>query len=155
MKKIITGNQAVAYGVMLSHVDVISAYPITPQTTNCGRALGDGRKCRLEGKFLKVESEHSAMARDHRSFHRRGEGLHSDLFSRLAYMARDASLASGGRLPIVMANVNRALGPGWNIWNDQSDSVSQRDTGWIQLYLRKQPGSARYQSSRPTGWPSG
>ena len=48
--------------------------------------------------------------------------------------ALQAVRAAGGRLPIVMANVNRALGPGWNIWVDQSDSLSQRDTGWIQLY---------------------
>jgi pyruvate/2-oxoacid:ferredoxin oxidoreductase alpha subunit len=52
----------------------------------------------------------------------------------LAYMHELLHWASGARLPIVMADVNRALGPGWNIWLDQTDSLSQRDTGWIQLY---------------------
>jgi pyruvate/2-oxoacid:ferredoxin oxidoreductase alpha subunit len=52
----------------------------------------------------------------------------------LAYMHEMLHWASGARLPIVLVNVNRALGPGWNIWSDQSDSLSQRDTGWVQLY---------------------
>ena len=52
----------------------------------------------------------------------------------LAYMHEMLHWASAARLPIVMAEVNRALGPGWNIWTDQTDSLAQRDTGWIQLY---------------------
>ena len=52
----------------------------------------------------------------------------------LAYMHELLHWASAARLPIVMAEVNRALGPGWNIWTDQTDSLAQRDTGWIQLY---------------------
>ena len=52
----------------------------------------------------------------------------------LAYMHEMLHWASAARLPIVMAEVNRALGPGWNIWTDQTDSLAPRDTGWIQLY---------------------
>ena len=63
-----------------------------------------------------------------------GQDIHRDLLPRSRPDARTAALASGGRLPIVMAEVNRALAPGWNIWMDQTDSLAQRDTGWIQFY---------------------
>lgn len=134
MRKIITGNQAVAYGVMLSHVEVISAYPITPQTTiveELSDLCGSGR---LKARFLKVESEHSAMAAMIGASMGGARVFTATSSHGLAYMHEMLHWASGARLPIVMVNVNRALGPGWNIWNDQSDSVSQRDTGWIQLY---------------------
>lgn len=134
MRKIITGNQAAAYGVMLSHVEVISAYPITPQTTiveELSDLCGSGR---LKARFLKVESEHSAMAAMIGASMGGARVFTATSSHGLAYMHEMLHWASGARLPIVMVNVNRALGPGWNIWNDQSDSVSQRDTGWIQLY---------------------
>ncbi len=121
MKKVITGNQAVAYGVILSRVDVISAYPITPQTTiveELSELIASGR---LSTRFLKVESEHSAMAA---------------LIGASTGGVRcfTATSSHGLAYPIVLVNVNRAIGPPWNIWSDQSDSLSQRDTGWIQLY---------------------
>jgi pyruvate/2-oxoacid:ferredoxin oxidoreductase alpha subunit len=134
MKKVITGNQAVAYGVILSRVDVISAYPITPQTTiveELSELVASGR---MKTKFLKVESEHSAMAALVGASTGGVRCFTATSSHGLAYMHEMLHWASGARLPIVMVNVNRALGPGWNIWSDQSDSLSQRDTGWIQLY---------------------
>ncbi len=134
MKKVITGNQAVAYGVILSRVDVISAYPITPQTTiveELSELVASGR---MKTKFLKVESEHSAMAALIGASTGGVRCFTATSSHGLAYMHEMLHWASGARLPIVMVNVNRALGPGWNIWSDQSDSLSQRDTGWIQLY---------------------
>jgi pyruvate/2-oxoacid:ferredoxin oxidoreductase alpha subunit len=88
----------------------------------------------MNAKFLRVESEHSCMAAligaqsaGVRSFTATsGQGL--------ALMHELLHWASGARLPIVMAEVNRALAPGWNIWVDQTDSLAQRDTGWIQMY---------------------
>ena len=137
MKRIITGNQAVAYGVMLSHVDLIAAYPITPQTTIVEELSELCARGRLKAQFLKVESEHSALAA---CIGASTGGLRTFTATSshgLAYMHEMLHWASGGRLPIVLVNVNRALGPGWNIWNDQTDSLSQRDTGWIQLYCEK------------------
>jgi pyruvate/2-oxoacid:ferredoxin oxidoreductase alpha subunit len=134
MKKVITGNQAVAYGVILSRVDVISAYPITPQTTiveELSELIASGR---LNTRFLKVESEHSAMAALIGASTGGVRCFTATSSHGLAYMHEMLHWASGARLPIVMVNVNRALGAPWNIWSDQSDSLSQRDTGWIQLY---------------------
>ncbi|MBM4330934.1 MAG: pyruvate ferredoxin oxidoreductase [Deltaproteobacteria bacterium] len=134
MKKIMVGNHAVSWGVMLARAEVISAYPITPQTTiveELSVLCADGR---LKAKFIPVESEHSAMAccvgaaaAGVRTFTATsGQGL--------ALMHEMLHWASGARLPIVMATVNRALGSPWNIWGEQTDSLSQRDTGWLQLY---------------------
>jgi pyruvate/2-oxoacid:ferredoxin oxidoreductase alpha subunit len=134
MRKVITGNQAVAYGVILSRVDVVSAYPITPQTTiveELSELIASGR---LKTRFLKVESEHSAMAALIGASTGGVRTFTATSSHGLAYMHEMLHWASGARLPIVMVNVNRAIGPPWNIWGDQSDSVSQRDTGWIQLY---------------------
>lgn len=134
MKKVITGNQAVAYGVILSRVDVVSAYPITPQTTiveELSELIANGR---LRTRFLKVESEHSAMAALIGASTGGVRCFTATSSHGLAYMHEMLHWASGARLPIVMVNVNRAIGPPWNIWSDQSDSLSQRDTGWIQLY---------------------
>jgi pyruvate/2-oxoacid:ferredoxin oxidoreductase alpha subunit len=134
MKKVITGNQAVAYGVILSRVDLISAYPITPQTTiveELSELIASGR---LNTRFLKVESEHSAMAALIGASTGGVRCFTATSSHGLAYMHEMLHWASGARLPIVLVNVNRAIGPPWNIWSDQSDSLSQRDTGWIQLY---------------------
>jgi pyruvate/2-oxoacid:ferredoxin oxidoreductase alpha subunit len=134
MKKVITGNQAVAYGVILSRVDVISAYPITPQTTiveELSELIANGR---LNTRFLKVESEHSAMAALIGASTGGVRCFTATSSHGLAYMHEMLHWASGARLPIVLVNVNRAIAPPWNIWSDQSDSLSQRDTGWIQLY---------------------
>ncbi len=134
MKKVITGNQAVAYGVILSRVDVISAYPITPQTTIVEELSELTASGRMKTVFLKVESEHSAMAALIGASTGGVRCFTATSSHGLAYMHEMLHWASGARLPIVLVNVNRAIGPPWNIWSDQSDSLSQRDTGWIQLY---------------------
>ncbi|MBW2056678.1 MAG: pyruvate ferredoxin oxidoreductase [Deltaproteobacteria bacterium] len=134
MKKVITGNEAVAYGVALSRVQMIAAYPITPQTTiveELSQMCADGR---LKARFIKVESEHSAMASVLASCTAGARSFTATSSHGLALMHEMLHWAAGARLPVVMVNVNRAMGPPWNIWNDQTDSLSQRDTGWIQLY---------------------
>ncbi len=134
MKKVMTGNEAVAQGVKLSRVQVISAYPITPQTTiveELSEMCADGR---LNAKFLKVESEHSAMASIIASCTAGVRSFTATSSQGLVLMHEMLHWAAGARLPVVMVNVNRALGSPWNIGNEQSDSLSQRDTGWIQLY---------------------
>jgi pyruvate/2-oxoacid:ferredoxin oxidoreductase alpha subunit len=134
VKKVIMGNHAVSWGVQLAQVEVIAAYPITPQTQVVEElsvmCAGDG----LNARFIKVESEHSAMAACIGASATGARAFTATSSQGLALMHELLHWASLGRNPIVMANINRAMGPGWNIWADQNDSLSQRDTGWIQLY---------------------
>ncbi|MCC6157338.1 MAG: pyruvate ferredoxin oxidoreductase [Deltaproteobacteria bacterium] len=135
MKKVLMGNHAASWAVQLSRVQVISAYPITPQThvvEELSEMCADGR---LDAKFLKVESEHSAMAAVVASSSTGVRSFTASSSNGLALMHEMLHWAAGARLPIVMVNVNRAMAPGWNIWCDQTDSLSQRDTGWIQIYV--------------------
>lgn len=134
MKKVMVGNHAVAWGVRLTRVEVISAYPITPQTQvveKLSEMCADGT---LAARFIKVESEHSAMAACIGASATGVRAFTASSSHGLLYMHEMLHWAGGGRLPIVMADINRAVGPGWNIWTDQNDSLSQRDTGWVQLY---------------------
>ncbi len=134
MKRVLEGSQAVAEAVRLAGVQVISAYPITPQT-HIVEILSDYCSSgKMNAKFLRVESEHSALAA---LIGAQSSGVRSFTATSsqgLALMHELLHWTSGARLPIVMAEVNRALAPGWNIWTDQTDSLAQRDTGWIQLY---------------------
>ncbi|MEE8397719.1 MAG: pyruvate ferredoxin oxidoreductase [Desulfobacterales bacterium] len=135
MKKVLMGNHAASWGVRLSRVKMIAAYPITPQThivEELSEMCADGS---LDAKFLKVESEHSAMASVIAAETTGVRSFTASSSNGLALMHELLHWAAGARLPIVMVNVNRALAPGWNIWADQSDSLSQRDTGWVQLYV--------------------
>lgn len=135
MKKVLMGNHAASWGVRLSRVKMISAYPITPQThivEELSEMCGDGS---LDAKFLKVESEHSAMASVVAAQATGVRSFTASSANGLALMHEMLHWAAGARLPIVMVNVNRALAPGWNIWADQGDSLAQRDTGWIQMYV--------------------
>lgn len=134
MKKVVEGSHAVSEAVRLCRVQVISAYPITPQThivEMLSEFCSDGS---LKAKFLRVESEHSAMAALIGAASGGARTFTATSSQGLALMHELLHWASGARLPIVMAEVNRALAPGWNIWTDQTDSLAQRDTGWIQIY---------------------
>ena len=134
MKQVIKGNFAVSHGVRLSRVKVISAYPITPQTTIVEELSEMCATGKLDARFIKVESEHSAMAAVVGSETAGVRSFTATSSQGLLLMHEVLHWTAGARLPIVLTNVNRAVGPGWNIWADQSDSVSQRDTGWIQIY---------------------
>ena len=135
MKKVLMGNHAASWAVKLSKVQVISAYPITPQTQiveELSEMCGSGE---LDAQFLKVESEHSAMASIIAASTTGVRTFTATSANGLALMHELLHWASGARLPLVMVNVNRAMAPGWSIWADQGDSLAQRDTGWIQLYV--------------------
>jgi len=134
MKRVLEGSYAVSHAVELARVGVISAYPITPQTHIVERLAEYVASGRMNAKFLRVESELSAMAAVIGSASCGVRSFTATSSHGLALMHELLHWTSGARLPIVMAEVNRALGPGWNIWADQTDSLSQRDTGWIQLY---------------------
>lgn len=134
MKKVIMGNHALSYGAMLSRVQVISAYPITPQTQVVELLSEMCASKALDAQFIKVESEHSAMAALIGASMAGARTFTATSAQGLALMHELLHWASGARLPIVMGNINRAMAPGWSIWADQNDSLSQRDTGWMQFY---------------------
>lgn len=134
MKKVVTGNHAVSYGALVSRVEVIAAYPITPQTQIVELLSEFCASGELKAKFIKVESEHSAMAACIGASIVGARAFTATSAQGLALMHELLHWAAGGRLPIVLANVNRSMAPGWSVWTDQNDSLSQRDTGWMQLY---------------------
>ena len=134
-EKLLTGNHSVSYGAMLSKVQVISAYPITPQTTIVellSELVADGR---IKAVFTKVESEHSAMSACIGASAAGARAFTATSAQGLALMHEMLHWASAARLPVVLANVNRAMAPPWSIWTEQTDSLAQRDTGWMQFYL--------------------
>jgi pyruvate/2-oxoacid:ferredoxin oxidoreductase alpha subunit len=134
MKRVLEGSDAVAEAVRLAKVKVISAYPITPQTHIVERLAEFCADRTLDARFLRVESEHSALAALIGASSMGVRTFTATSSQGLALMHELLHWTSGARLPIVMADVNRALAPGWNIWADQTDSLAQRDTGWIQCY---------------------
>ena len=134
MKKVLLGSHAVSYGVQLCRAQVVSAYPITPQTHIVEELSEMCRDGRLNARFIKVESEHSAMACILGAASAGARVFTATSSHGLALMHEVLHWAAGSRLPIVLANVNRAIGPPWSIMPDQGDSLAQRDTGWIQLF---------------------
>ena len=134
MERVISGNEAVAYGAMLSRVQVVSAYPISPQTTIVETLSDFCASGRLKADFVKVESEHSAMACIVGAASAGARAFTATSAQGLALMHEVLHWAAGSRLPIVIVNVNRAMAAPWTMWCDQSDSLAQRDTGWLQFY---------------------
>jgi pyruvate ferredoxin oxidoreductase alpha subunit len=130
----LAGDQAVAYAVKQSDVDVVAAYPITPQTIiveKFSEYVADGE---VETEFVCVESEHSAMAASISASATGARAFTATASAGLALMHEMLFVASGCRVPVVMAVANRALSAPLNIHGDHSDSMAQRDSGWIQLY---------------------
>lgn len=134
MKKFISGNDAFAEGIRLAAPQVISAYPITPQTIVVERLAEMVEDGSLKSEFIHVESEHSAMSCAIGASSVGARTFTATSSQGLLYMAECLPYASGGRFPIVMMNANRATALPWNIYGDQRDSVSQLDSGWIQIY---------------------
>ena len=134
MLKQIEGSRAVAEAVALSRPQVICAYPITPQT-HIVEALGAlVKKEELNAAFLNVESEFAAMSAVIGASAAGARAYTATASQGLLYMSEAVYNAAGLGLPIVMTVANRAIGAPINIWNDHSDAMSQRDSGWIQLY---------------------
>jgi len=129
------GSQAVARAVARCRPEVVSAYPISPQT-HIVEALSDmvrtGELAPCE--YLLVESEFAAMSAAIGASAAGARAYTATASQGLLYMAEALYNASGLGLPVVMTLANRAIGAPINIWNDHSDAMSQRDSGWIQLY---------------------
>ncbi|MBQ1658726.1 MAG: pyruvate ferredoxin oxidoreductase [Clostridia bacterium] len=133
-RQFLSGNEAFAYGVRLARPQVISAYPITPQTIvveKLSEFVEDGS---LKAEFIHVESEHSALSCAMGASSVGARAFTATSSQGLLYMAECLPYAAGGRFPIVMMNANRSTALPWNIYGDQRDSLSQLDSGWIQAY---------------------
>ncbi|MDR2967947.1 MAG: pyruvate ferredoxin oxidoreductase [Methanobacteriaceae archaeon] len=134
-KKVMTANSAVAEAVKLAKPQVIPVYPITPQTSiseKLAQFVADGE---IEGEYIRVESEHSALSA---ALGASGTGVRvfTATSSQGLMLMHEIVFASAGmRAPIVMANANRSVSAPLSIWNDQQDSIAQRDSGWIQIYV--------------------
>ncbi|KAF0159667.1 MAG: pyruvate ferredoxin oxidoreductase alpha subunit [Syntrophaceae bacterium] len=129
-----SGNVAAALGVRLCRANVIAAYPITPQTPVTERLSEYIEEGSMKAEYVPVESEHSALAVCIAASSTGARTFTATSANGLLYMHEQIHWAAGARLPLVMCVVNRAVGAPWNIWNDHQDSISQRDTGWIQMY---------------------
>ena len=135
MKKIATGNKAVAEAVRQAAPGVVAAYPITPQTEIVEQIAEFVSGGLMPTRYIAVESEHSAMAACIGASITGMRTFTATSSHGLLYMHEMTNWAAGARLPIVMANVNRSLGPGWNIWAEHTDALQERDTGWLQVYV--------------------
>jgi pyruvate ferredoxin oxidoreductase alpha subunit len=135
MHLIATGNKAVAEAVREIQPDVVAAYPITPQTEIVEQIAAYVTNQTMNTQYIPVESEHSAMAACIGAAATGARTFTATSSHGLLYMHEMLHWAAGARLPVVMANVNRALGPGWNVWAEHSDAFSQRDTGWLQVFV--------------------
>src|SRR6188768_2930473 len=135
MRSQLEGSLAVARAVAACRPEVVAAYPISPQT-HIVEALSDlvrtGELAPCE--YLLVESEFAAMSAAIGASAAGARAYTATASQGLLYMAEALFNASGLGLPIVMTLANRAIGAPINIWNDHSDAMSQRDSGWIQLY---------------------
>ncbi|HVT68686.1 MAG TPA: pyruvate ferredoxin oxidoreductase [Trebonia sp.] len=134
MLKQIEGSRAVAEAVAASRPQVICAYPITPQTHIVEALSALVKRGELRAGFLNVESEFAAMSAVIGASAAGARTYTATASQGLLYMSEAVYNAAGLGLPVVMTVANRAIGAPINIWNDHSDSLSQRDCGWIQLY---------------------
>lgn len=135
MRLFLNGDEAVAWGVRLCRPHVISAYPITPQTIVVEKLAEFVANGELKSEYCYVESEHSAMATAMGASLAGARAFTATSSQGLVYMCEMLHYVSGSRFPIVMMNANRTLAAPWNIFGDQRDSLSQRDSGWIQVYV--------------------
>jgi len=132
--KVIEGTHAISHAVQRCRARIVAAYPITPSSgvvELLAEMCADGR---LDARFVAVESEHSALATCAGAAQTGVRSFTATSSHGLLYMHEMLHWCAGARLPIVLANVNRSVGSPWNIFVDQNDSLSQRDTGWMQYY---------------------
>jgi pyruvate ferredoxin oxidoreductase alpha subunit len=135
MKKVITGDHAVAIGAKLSRAEVVPAYPITPQTLiieHIADFVNDGE---MDAKFLTMESEHSVMSAAVAAQAAGARVFTATSSQGLAFMHEMLYQAAPLRLPVVMVNASRTLGGPPGIWCEYNDSMGARDSGWLQLYV--------------------
>ncbi len=131
----LNGDEAVAYAVKQCDVDVVAAYPITPQTIIVEKFSEYVANGEVQTEFVCTESEHSALTACLAASVTGARTFTASASAGLALMHEMLFVTSGSRAPVVMAVANRALSSPLNIHGDQSDSMAERDSGWIQIYV--------------------
>ena len=131
----LSGDEAVAYAVKQSDVDGVAAYPITPQTIIVEKFSEYVANGEVQTAFVCTESEHSALTACLAASATGARTFTASASAGLALMHEMLFVTSGSRAPVVMAIANRALSAPLNIHGDQSDSMAERDSGWIQIYV--------------------
>ncbi|NUP87923.1 MAG: pyruvate ferredoxin oxidoreductase [Burkholderiaceae bacterium] len=132
---LLTGNQAVAWGARLARPQVCPVYPITPQTPVLEQLTAFQAAGEFNAEIITPESEHSVMSACIPASLTGVRVFTATASQGLLLMHELLHYASGARAPIVMANVNRTVASPWAFWPDQTDSLAQRDTGWLQFYV--------------------
>ena len=132
---LLTGNQAVAWGARLARPQVCPVYPITPQTPVLEQLTEFQAAGEFDAEIITPESEHSVMSACIPASLAGVRVFTATASQGLLLMHELLHYASGARAPIVMANINRTVASPWALWPHQTDSLAQRDTGWIQLYV--------------------
>ncbi len=133
--ELMSANYAAARAVMAARVEVVAAYPITPATTVPEQLALLNERGDWPGQFIRVESEHSAMFACIGASSTGARAFTATSSNGLLLMHEALHWAAAARLPIVLANINRSVSPSWNIHVTHDDSMSQRDTGWIQFHV--------------------
>ena len=131
----LNGDEAVAFAVKQCDVDVVAAYPITPQTIIVEKFSEYVANGEVQTEFVCTESEHSAMTACLAAAATGARTFTASASAGLALMHEMLFVTSGSRAPVVMAIANRALSSPLNIHGDQSDSMAERDSGWIHIYV--------------------
>jgi 2-oxoisovalerate ferredoxin oxidoreductase alpha subunit len=128
---ILTGNEAAAWAARRAKVHVVTAFPITPQTTVMETIAQFVDAGKMNSQFLRMESEHSVMAGMVGASMTGARTFTATSGQGLLYMAELVHWAAGARLPVVTTIASRGIAPPWNIWVDYSDVLSMRDAGWM------------------------
>jgi len=132
--RMMDGNEAAAWGALLSRAEVIPAYPITPQTEVISHIASFIAEGKMKAQYIKVEGEHTAMAAAVGASIAGARVFTASASQGIAFMEEALWMPAGRRLPIVMCMVNRSLAPLGGLRPDHNDALLQRDNGWIQLY---------------------
>lgn len=132
--KMFDGNGAAVEAIRLAKPGVIAAYPITPQSSIAEHLADEVAEGRIDAEYVRVESEHSAMSVAVGAQLTGVRVATATASVGLALMHEVCGVAAGCRLPIVMPVVNRSLVAPWSLWCDHSDTMAERDTGWLQYY---------------------
>ncbi len=132
--KMLDGNAAVVEAMKMARVQVIAAYPITPQSSISEKLSEIVDSGELNARYIRVESEHSAMSCCIGAQLTGVRAATATASNGLALMHEVVCVASGCRVPIVMPIVNRSIASPWSLWCDHQDSMAERDSGWLQFY---------------------
>jgi len=134
--KMLDGNGAAVEAIKMAKVQVVSAYPITPQSSIAEKLSEEVASGALKAQYIRVESEHTALTAATTAMLTGVRAATATASVGLALMHEVAGMTAGLRIPLVMPVVNRGLAAPWTLWCDHGDAMCERDTGWMQFYCQ-------------------